>query len=160
MIWSLFNIPKMGAFDHLKWTYHRAFYLVVFFVSECGSWTLIFQQFNCLVGRGRGFWNFNWTDTLYEKSANANTFYKHFQYKKVCISSQERKENKFLFISGSGGCKYCKTSFLVSLVNPSGAGPTLLPFKGTANKNGIYCSSGTGMDLHLEQAMTCILPIE
>ena len=96
------------------------------------------------MGRGRGFWNFNWTDTLSEQSANANTFYEHFQFKKVCISSQERKENKFLFISGSGGCKYCKTSFLFSLVNPSGAGPTLLPLKGIANKNGIYCSSGTG----------------
>ena len=73
-----------------------------------------------------------------------NTFCEHFQFTKVCISSQERKENKFLFISGSGGCKYCKTSFLFSLVNPSGARPTLLPLKGAANKNGICCSKSIG----------------
>ena len=101
-------------------------------------------EFNCLVLKrgggwpGRGFW----TDTLYEKSANS--FNEHFQLKRMCFKSRKKRKHGFFLISGSSGWKYCKKSFLFSLVNPSGAGPTLLPLKGTANQNGIYCSSGSG----------------
>ena len=45
---------------------------------------------------------------------------------------------------GSSSWKYCKESFLFSLVNPSGAKPTLLPLKSTKNQNGILCDSGYG----------------
>ena len=60
-----------------------------------------------------------------------------------------------LVISGVSGYKSCTESFLFSLVNPSGTAPTKLPLKGTANQNGIYCSSGYGPtfggghDLHI-----------
>ena len=33
---NLFNFSRVGALDHLEWTYQRAFYLVAFFFSECG----------------------------------------------------------------------------------------------------------------------------
>ena len=49
-----------------------------------------------------------------------------------------------LVISGSTGYTNCTESFIFSLVNPSGAGPTKLPLKGTSNGNGIYCNSGYG----------------
>ena len=47
-------------------------------------------------------------------------------------------------ILGSGSYKYCVESFLFSLVNPSGAEPTKMPLKGTANHNRIQRSSGYG----------------
>ena len=63
----------------------------------------------------------------------------------MCFKSRKKRKHGFFKISGSSGWKYCKKSFLIfSLVNPSGAGPTLLPLKGTANQNGILCSSGSG----------------
>ena len=62
----------------------------------------------------------------------------------------------FLFLLlGSGAYKHCTESFLFSLVNPTGAGPTKLPLKGTSNQNGILCNSGygptfgAGHDLHV-----------
>ena len=42
------------------------------------------------------------------------------------------------------GWTRCTESFLFSLVNPSAAGPTKLPLKGTSNQDGIYCGSGCG----------------
>ncbi|XP_068760879.1 uncharacterized protein [Montipora capricornis] len=56
---------------------------------------------------------------------------------------------------GSTGYKRCEKSFLFSLVNQSGAGPTKMKLKGSSNQNGIYCSSsfgptfGGGHDLHI-----------
>ena len=55
--------------------------------------------------------------------------------------------NKLAFLcdlSGTSGYKRSKESFLFSLVNPSGAGPTKIPLKGTKNQNGIFCDSGYG----------------
>ena len=55
----------------------------------------------------------------------------------------------------SGAYKHCTESFLFSLVNPTGAGPTKLPLKGTSNQNGIFCNSAYGPtfggnhDLHI-----------
>ena len=40
--------------------------------------------------------------------------------------------------------RYCTESFLFSLVNPTGAGPTKLPIKSSTNQYGIYCDAGCG----------------
>ena len=69
-----------------------------------------------------------------------------------------KKQSHVLFILGSCSCKHCKESFLFSLVNPSGAWPTLLPLKGTKNQNGFFYKSSYGPTL--EQALTCSLPVE
>ena len=45
---------------------------------------------------------------------------------------------------GSDDYKHCVESFLFSLVNPSGTGPTKMPLKGNTNQNGICCYSGHG----------------
>ena len=70
-------------------------------------------------------------------------------------NSERSMEHFLCVILGSGSYKYCAGSFLFSLVNPSGAEPTKMPLKGTANQNGIHCSSGYGPtfggghDLHI-----------
>ena len=64
---------------------------------------------------------------------------------KVACIRQKVTKYIFLFILlGSGTYKHCTESFLFSLVNPTGAGPTKLPLRGTSNQNGIYCNSGYG----------------
>ena len=45
---NLFNFSRVGALDHLKWTYQRAFYLVAFFFFS------VSVEFNCLVLKGGG----------------------------------------------------------------------------------------------------------
>lgn len=66
-----------------------------------------------------------------------------------------KKQSHVLFILGSCSWKHGKESFLFSLLNPSGAGPTLLPLKGSKNQNGIFCKSsygptfGAGFDLFI-----------
>ena len=56
---------------------------------------------------------------------------------------------------GSNNYKSCTESFLFSLVNPSGTGPTKIPLKGNNNQCGILCNSGYGptfgggLDLHI-----------
>ena len=56
---------------------------------------------------------------------------------------------------GSNNYKLCAESFLFSLVNPSGTGPTKIPLKGNNNQCGILCNSGYGPtfggghDLHI-----------
>ena len=57
--------------------------------------------------------------------------------------TKERETYLFL-ISGGSGWTNCAESFLFSLVNPSGAKPTKMPLRGTANQNGIFCDSGYG----------------
>ena len=52
--------------------------------------------------------------------------------------------NTILSISVSGNYKYCNGSFIFSLVNPSGTGPTKLPLKPDQTKYGIYCNGGYG----------------
>ena len=46
--------------------------------------------------------------------------------------------------SSAGEHKHCTESFLFSLVNPSGAEPTKLPIKSSANQYGIYCDARYG----------------
>ena len=66
-----------------------------------------------------------------------------------------KKQSQVLFILGYCSWKRCKESFLFSLLNPSGTGPTLLPLKGTKNQNGIFYKSsygptfGAGYDLFI-----------
>lgn len=45
---------------------------------------------------------------------------------------------------GSTGYKWCEKSFLFSLINQSGAGPTKMKLKGSSNQNGIYCNNSCG----------------
>ena len=58
-------------------------------------------------------------------------------------------------ISAYRGYKPCVTSFLFSLVNPSGMGPTKLPLKIDKYDKRIYCNRaygptfGEGHDLHI-----------
>ena len=61
-------------------------------------------------------------------------------------------------ILGSGSYKYCAESFLFSLVNLSGTEPTKMPLKGTKKTSmGFSATVDTGQ--HLEEAMTCTLPM-
>ncbi|XP_068712945.1 BTB/POZ domain-containing protein KCTD14-like [Montipora foliosa] len=45
---------------------------------------------------------------------------------------------------GSTGFKRCEKSFLFSLVNQSGAGPTKMKLKGSSNHYGIFCGNSYG----------------
>ncbi|XP_068760043.1 uncharacterized protein [Montipora capricornis] len=45
---------------------------------------------------------------------------------------------------GSTGFKRCEKSFLFSLVNQSGAGPTKMKLKGSSNHHGIFCDNSYG----------------
>ena len=68
----------------------------------------------------------------------------------------------FLFFkgpgSGSGVYNTCTKSFLFSLVNPGGTGPTKMALKADKTVNGIYCHSsygptfGSGHDLYISNA--------
>ena len=53
---------------------------------------------------------------------------------------------KFFLQKGSGFSEYklCTNSFLFSLVNPVGTGPTKMPLIGGNGEHGICCSSGYG----------------
>ena len=63
----------------------------------------------------------------------------------------------FVF-KGSGLYIMCTKSFLFSLVNPGGTGPTKMALKTTQRANGIYCNSsygptfGAGHDLQISNA--------
>ena len=56
---------------------------------------------------------------------------------------------------GSDDYKHCVESFLFSLVNQSGTGPTKMPLKGNNNQSGICCYNrygptfGGGHDLYI-----------
>lgn len=45
---------------------------------------------------------------------------------------------------GSGTYKHCNESFLFSIVNASGVGPTKMKLKGSSNQSGICCNSSFG----------------
>lgn len=50
----------------------------------------------------------------------------------------------FSLFLGSGTYKHCNESFLFSIVNASGVGPTKLKLKGSSNQSGICCNSSFG----------------
>ena len=89
---NLFNFSRVGALA-LKVDLSEGILSSCFFSS-------VSVEFNCVVLKrggwpGRGFWNFNWTDTLCEKSANR--FNEHFQLKRMCSKSRKKRKHGFFF---------------------------------------------------------------